>query len=39
MYQIPHDDPLVHVTRSMVEALERLKVPEGDFEPVGQASN
>jgi len=38
MYQIPHDDPLVHVTRSMAEALEMLKVSEGDFEPVGRAS-
>lgn len=36
MYQIPHDDPLVHVTRSMAEALAMLKVSESDFEPAGR---
>jgi len=32
MYQIPHDDPLVHVTRSLAEALGMLDVAESDFE-------
>jgi hypothetical protein len=32
MYQIPHDDPLVLVTRSLAEALGMLNVAESDFE-------
>lgn len=35
MYAIPHDDPLVHIVRSLDMAFAELGVAPGEFEPLG----
>lgn len=34
MSHIPHDDPLIHLTRNIAEALAMPNVSESDFEPL-----